>query len=118
MPRLKQKLRPVPAEGTVRATNHHVANYWTVVEPRLQEQLAAAVGQSAQPHCLQQNKMNDLEAVAGHLESFGFRHRYRGLARTLMRLLLPRPCLLQPFSRSYSFFVYFALSDGPKVVPK
>ena len=100
--KLKQRLRPVPAEGTVRATNHHVANYWTVVEPRLQEQLAAAeaVGQSVQPHCLQQNKMNDLEAVAVHLESFGFRHRYRGLARTLMRLLLPRPCLLQPFSRN------------------
>ena len=89
----------MPAEGTVRATNHHVANYWTVVEPRLQEQLAA-VGQSAQPRCLQQNKMNDLEAVAGHLESFGFRHRCRDLARTLMRLRLPpRPCL-QPFSRS------------------
>ena len=92
----------MPAEGTVRATNHHVANYWTVVEPRLQEQLAAAeaVGQSAQPRCLQQNKMNDLEAVAGRLESFGFRHRCRGLARTLMRLLLLRPCLLQPFSRN------------------
>ena len=104
-------------EGTVRATNHHVANYWTVVEPRLQEQLAAAVGQSVQPRCLQQNKMNDLEAVSGHLESFGFRHRCRGLARTLMRLLLPRPCL-QPFSRNYSFFVCFALSDGLKVVPK
>ena len=62
MPKLKQRLRlrPVPAEGTERATNHHVANYWTVVEPRLQEQLAAAAGQSAQPRCLQQNKMSDL----------------------------------------------------------
>ena len=70
------------AEGTVRATSRHVANYWTVVEARRGRHrglhchfAAVVVGLNGQPRCPQQNKRTDLEAVAV-LESFVSRHLY------------------------------------------
>ena len=69
------------AEGTVRATSRHVANYWTVVEARRGRRClhyhfaAVVVGLNGQPRCPQQNKRTDLEAVAV-LESFVSRHLY------------------------------------------
>ena len=78
------------AEGTVRATSRHVANYWTVVEAARRCRrgrglhchfAVVVVGLNGQPRCPQQNKRTDLEAVAV-LESFVFRHLYPDLVPT------------------------------------
>ena len=70
-------------EGTVR--DRHVANYWTAAVVELVELAAAAeaeaAGQNGQSRFPQQNKMNDLEAVAV-LESFVSRHLYPDLVPT------------------------------------
>ena len=108
----KTTSRPVPAvEGTVR--DRHVANYWTAVVElvELAAAEAEAAGQNGQSRFPQQNKMNDLEAVAV-LESFGSHHPYPGSV-LIQTMLQPSPL----FGKNY-FSAYFSSSDVPKAAPK